>query len=174
MTHDQTEAMTLADRIVVLNAGRIEQVGTPLELYGNPQNMFVAGSIGSPKMNFLKVHARGTEAGAEIRTSRHLGTIPFHVRGEADLTLGIRPEDLMLTTDGSGPLSFRLDIEEHLGEFRLLYLTAEDGSPVIAKTTLQDRFAEGDVLRFTFDPATAHLFDAQERRLANFNNKVAA
>jgi ABC-type sugar transport system ATPase subunit len=174
VTHDQTEAMTLADRIVVLNGGRIEQVGTPLELYREPQNMFVAGFIGSPRMNFLKMRAHGSDAGTQVRTAGTSVALPFELAGEADLILGVRPEDLTLTPDGSGPLAFRLDIEEHMGEFRLLYLTADDGSPVIAKTTLQDSFAEGDVLHFTFEPATAHLFDAHERRLSNLHHKIAA
>ncbi|OWV97231.1 sn-glycerol-3-phosphate ABC transporter ATP-binding protein UgpC [Rhizobium sp. R693] len=174
VTHDQTEAMTLADRIVVLNKGHIEQIGTPLELYRTPQNMFVAGFIGSPKMNFLNVRAHGSEAGVHIREMGKAITLPFVGRGEADLTLGIRPEDLVLTPDGSGPFAFRLDIEEHMGEFRLLYLTADDGSQVIAKTTTQDSFAEGDILHFTFDPAAAHLFDADGRRLSRLNDKIAA
>lgn len=165
VTHDQTEAMTLADRIVVLHAGHIAQMGTPLELYRRPQNIFVAGFIGSPKMNFLDIQATGSPDGACFSAGDHAITLPFELNHNAPLTLGIRPEDLVLTPDQSGPLSFRLEIEEHMGEFRLLYMRSEAGTEVVAKTTSTAPYSEGDVLYFTFDPAAAHLFDAQNQRL---------
>ena len=99
VTHDQVEAMTLADKIVVLRAGVIEQVGTPLQLYDDPDNLFVAGFIGSPKMNFMKARACRGEAGRPSIELLEFGNVrvPMKLKGEAPkdgkpLTLGMRPE----------------------------------------------------------------------------------
>ena len=174
VTHDQTEAMTLADRIVVLHDGHIAQIGTPLELYRRPQNVFVAGFIGSPKMNFLSVAATGSPNGAHIDAGGRTIVLPFALKGDAELTFGIRPEDLVLTPDRSGSLSFRLDLEEHMGEFRLLYMKSEDGREVIAKTTTEEIFGAGDVLHFSFDPGAAHLFDPLDQRLPDLPQSLTA
>src|SRR3954470_24353097 len=116
VTHDQVEAMTLADRIVVLQGGRIEQIGTPLELYNHPTNLFVAGFIGSPRMNLLPARAGGSgtvvlgEAGQRIETGRSVGP------GEgAAVTLGIRPEHIALAAEGESGLSIAVDLVERLG-----------------------------------------------------------
>ncbi|MBU2325979.1 MAG: sn-glycerol-3-phosphate ABC transporter ATP-binding protein UgpC [Alphaproteobacteria bacterium] len=120
VTHDQVEAMTLADKIVVLNAGRIEQVGSPLELYERPQNLFVAGFIGSPKMNFLKGEVLGVEGnqihvgiGHGINFSYPLSGTP-KVAACTKVTVGIRPEDF---SSGAGEISIPVEaiVVEHLG-----------------------------------------------------------
>jgi multiple sugar transport system ATP-binding protein len=142
VTHDQIEAMTMADRIVVLNRGRVEQIGAPLELYQQPRNIFVAGFIGSPKMNFLK--ATVTEVGAGGVTVRLPGdasltvpVLPGDVRPQTELTFGVRPEHLGL--DGAagpagpaGPADVRLPAEilvvEHLGSEILVHMKLPDGA----------------------------------------------
>jgi ABC-type sugar transport system ATPase subunit len=165
VTHDQIEAMTLADRIVVLRDGNIAQVGTPLELYHRPQNIFVAGFIGSPKMNLLAVQAAGSTQGAQIMANGQVIQLPIALTRDATVTLGIRPEDMILTPDQSGPLQFVVDVEENLGEFRLLYMNSADGTSITAKLKSDADFRPGDILHFTFDPANAHLFDESEQRL---------
>ena len=125
-------------------------------------------------MNFLTIDVTGSANGVSFMAGGRVITLPFALNHQTTVTLGIRPEDLILTPDNSGPLSFRLEIEEHMGEFRLLYMKADDGSDVIAKTTAEDEYAEGDILHFTFDPAAAHLFDAKEQRLPDLHQSAAA
>ena len=110
VTHDQVEAMTLADKIVVLNNGKIEQIGSPIELYENPLNMFVAGFIGSPKMNFLNSKT----------LTKNISTIVKGAKRE-DI-IGIRPEHLLKTTYTNSIISARLDLIENLGENVLVHM----------------------------------------------------
>ena len=168
VTHDQVEAMTLADKIVVLRAGRIEQVGSPIVLYDDPDNIFVAGFIGSPKMNFLP--ARVTAAGdgsvevalsdfADARARFALKETP--AEGEQVL-LGIRPEHF--DPQGSTRLSVDIDVVENLGGTSYAYAGADTESPLIIE--LRDRKAavEGGALQTGFDPARAFLFDRESGR----------
>ena len=129
VTHDQVEAMTLADRIVVLNAGRIEQVGTPLELYRHPDNLFVAGFIGSPKMNFLPVLVEPVDGRSAIRgaNGKTIGSPVGGFHGRA--TLGIRPESLRVCSPDEGFIAAELQLEEHLGEHRLMSRGDHGGHP---------------------------------------------
>ncbi|RDI60187.1 ABC transporter ATP-binding protein [Microvirga subterranea] len=160
VTHDQVEAMTLADRIVVLNKGRIEQVGTPLELYHRPANLFVAGFIGSPQMNFVPVEA--VSAGSDHIEVRLPGgqTLPVPVHpegtrtGEA-LTLGIRPDHLQVREDG--PFRGRIELVEQLGENHLLYVAA-DGLRLTARETGDSRHRAGDVVSLAATGESCHLF----------------
>ncbi len=131
VTHDQIEAMTMASRIVVLNKGAIEQVGSPLELYRNPDNLFVAGFLGAPRMNFLGVTVDET-SGNSIRVSApglspltiELAT-PAHLSKGTALTLGIRPENISVVTDGSeAAVSGHVRLVEHLGRETILYVDA--------------------------------------------------
>ncbi|OAP35304.1 hypothetical protein AU381_25120 [Sinorhizobium glycinis] len=161
VTHDQVEAMTLADRIVVLNQGRIEQVGTPLELYRTPANLFVASFIGSPKMNFFPVtlEREGLARGP-------LGTaIPAPAGPTGRATLGVRPESLVLCEPDQAFLSARLQFEEHLGEHRLIYAQTGDGIELIAKEPDGPSLAEGSILHFRFAPESAHFFGPDGNRL---------
>jgi multiple sugar transport system ATP-binding protein len=125
VTHDQVEAMTLADRIVVLNAGRIEQVGTPLELYHRPANLFVAGFIGSPQMNFIECTVSHTGPdGVQVQLPKS-GTVtipvsPSIARAGEIVTLGIRPDHVQVSDQGI--LTGRIDLVEELGENHLLYV----------------------------------------------------
>ncbi|MFO1175348.1 MAG: ABC transporter ATP-binding protein [Paracoccaceae bacterium] len=143
VTHDQVEAMTMADKIVVLNAGRIEQVGSPLELYRNPANLFVAGFIGSPKMNLI--------AGPE---AARLGAT----------TIGIRPEHLALDRK-SGSWQGRVGVAEHLGSDTFLHVATDSGTLTVRAPGHVD-IAHGDTVWLTPDMTHLHRFDAAGKRLA--------
>ncbi len=157
VTHDQVEAMTLADRIVVLRAGRIEQIGTPLDLYGRPDNLFVAGFIGSPRMNLLpgRVVRPGTvalgEAGHEVACAT--GSLA----ADAKVTLGIRPEHLSLA-DGAG-LPLTVELVERLGGESYLY----GASPGLPQITLrlggESEQGRGDSVALALPQPRLHLFD---------------
>ncbi|MCX7889064.1 MAG: ABC transporter ATP-binding protein [Rhodobacteraceae bacterium] len=142
VTHDQVEAMTMADKIVVLNAGRIEQVGSPLELYRRPRNLFVAGFIGSPKMNFV--------------------TGPEAARRDA-ATIGVRPEHIGISRDG-GDWKGTVGVAEHLGSDTFLHVTTEHGMITVRAGGEVDA-AHGDTIWLTPDPAHVHRFDAGGARL---------
>ena len=145
VTHDQVEAMTLADKIVVLRDGKIEQIGSPIELYRNPSNMFVAQFIGSPKMNFFDSDDL-TDAGRALINSR------------ADI-LGIRPEHFIIVPTGSGVIKGKPNLVEPLGEYALVHCETVRGSPFIVKTTDPENIKKGSVMSFDVDPAVTHRFD---------------
>ncbi|MHA3979238.1 ABC transporter ATP-binding protein [Halovulum sp. GXIMD14794] len=152
VTHDQVEAMTLADRIVVLRDGRVEQIGTPLDLYHRPANLFVAGFIGSPKMNFLPLT---TDKDGLLRLEGELGGTSLPVAGTGS-TLGIRPEHLYV--DPEGPIRARVELKEHLGEYILVHLTA--GPHELSMKLFEDDSSRlGDYVRLNFIRNRAHLFD---------------
>jgi multiple sugar transport system ATP-binding protein len=143
VTHDQVEAMTLADRIVVLNAGRVEQVGAPMELYNNPANTFVAGFIGSPQMNFLEAQALG----------------------EPGKTLGIRPEHLALSHD-SGRIPGTISHVEHLGGETNVYVRTDHHGLLTVRRFGEHRYGVDETVHLTPDPARAFHFADDGRRLA--------
>lgn len=127
VTHDQVEAMTLGDRIVVFNAGHIEQVGTPLDLYHNPSNLFVAGFLGSPQMNFMQCTLMRQQPG-EVTVQMKQGyeiTLPYKgsetLAARGELTMGIRPEHLELSLE-SGGIEGKVDLVEHLGDNMVCYV----------------------------------------------------
>ena len=163
VTHDQVEAMTLADRIVVMRAGEIEQVGTPAQLYDQPANIFVAGFIGSPQMNFLKGEIVGLGDAPSIR----LGdgeqiALPANARSipsSGQVTLGIRPEHLRATEKGGLQRTARFI--ERLGGSANVHLLDEKGE---GELVWQQRepvgINEGDRIALAPDPAHIHLFDA--------------
>jgi len=143
VTHDQTEAMTLADKIVVLRDGRVEQVGSPMELYNNPANKFVAGFLGAPSMNFMPA--------------------PL-VAGPEGRTIGVRPEDLAI--DDNGPLTAEVTHVEHLGGDTNVVLRTGDGSDITLRLFGQHEIAFGAQMKLGFPPEKAFYFDAEGRRLA--------
>ena len=168
VTHDQIEAMTLADKIVVLNAGNIEQAGSPLELYHHPVNLFVAGFIGSPKMNFLATQVRTAgpdgvtvtlPGGRDVRVPVAAGAL----RPGDKATLGVRPEHLKPTA--SGELVGDVIVAERLGGETYLYIRSAAEPLFVVQadgdnpTRVHDRVAVG------IDPETCHLFDADGRSL---------
>ncbi len=157
VTHDQVEAMTLADKIVVLRAGYIEQVGAPLELYRDPDNRFVAGFIGSPAMNFLDATAKG--GSVEVPSLKSSVEVPVQVPADGTkVTLGLRPEHLEI--DPSGDV-FRVELTEALGGVSFAYLASDTGERLIVEERGDERSVEGSRVGLRFDPARAMLFDAQ-------------
>jgi lactose/L-arabinose transport system ATP-binding protein len=161
VTHDQTEALTMADRIVVLRAGRVEQVGPPLTLYEDPDNAFVAGFIGSPRMNFLTATALGgsrfAAAGAEI-------DLPLTTAVEAgtNVKFGIRPEHLE-ATEGFR-LEVAVDVVEQLGSTSFLYGTTASGEQIVAEQRLGHVRSDGRAI-LRFRPTDARVFGADGTRI---------
>jgi multiple sugar transport system ATP-binding protein len=163
VTHDQVEAMTMADKIVVLNAGKIEQIGSPLDLYHRPGNLFVAGFIGSPKMNFLNGTVAAADAASVTVDLGMHGKITLAKSGHADLarqtvTLGIRPEHLAL---GGGEFSIALtpNIVERLGIHTVTYSTLLSGEPFIGLFEGDPDINDGVEVKVGIKPADCHLFD---------------
>jgi alpha-glucoside transport system ATP-binding protein len=165
VTHDQVEAMTLADRIVVLNAGRVEQVGPPLELYERPANLFVARFIGSPAMNIVPVTiiATGAQTGVELAGGKPLTVNIATASSEQgkQASFGVRPEDLNVATGDDYLFEGKVAIVEALGEVTLLYLEAPAGQePIIVKVPGITAIRRGETLRFSAPVEKLHLFDA--------------
>ncbi len=167
VTHDQVEGMTLADRIVVMNAGRIEQCGSPLELFNRPRNKFVAGFLGQPPINF--VPATGwTQTGSEVRLTLPGGTVNVQsvtriATGER-LELGIRPEDIRLAHEG---LPVTVEVVEHLGNETILHGRLGDASSLTIRLTGQAGVQAGDLCHVVLDPQRAILFDAAGDNVSN-------
>jgi multiple sugar transport system ATP-binding protein len=168
VTHDQVEAMTLADRIVVMNGGHIEQIGSPLELYEEPTNMFVAGFIGSPSMNFLRGRVDAVESG-RARIKLALGpSIEVLLQGAtvgADLTVGIRPEHVRLSGDAApGTYSGEAFVVEMLGSDTFVHIRDEQESFVIRDSHAR-RIRAGDRLTVSFPSAKCHVFGKDGGRI---------
>jgi ABC-type sugar transport system ATPase subunit len=164
VTHDQVEAMTLADRIVVLNAGLIEQVGAPMELYHTPANLFVARFIGSPAMNVAPCiieAANGAsrvkvETGASVRVPAQIPASTVGKKG----TLGVRPEDLRIAADGDAIFRGNLLLAENLGEVTLLYVDSGNVlEPIIAKVDGSAEIERGTEVALTAPTECFHVFD---------------
>ena len=161
VTHDQVEAMTLADRIVVLNKGQVEQIGTPREVYHAPANLFVAGFIGSPAMNLLpaSLGPGGITLGSGLVLGGRTG------QGEA-VTLGVRPDRLALCAADQAHLSGQARLAEHLGDETILHLRLEDGSALTLKLPGDVAVKLGERVHARFDIAGSCLFGADGRALA--------
>src|SRR5262249_43169897 len=154
VTHDQVEAMTLAQRMVVMNAGRAEQIGTPMQVYEKPATLFVAGFIGSPAMNFLP----GTMQGANV-IALDAGGLVHIANGAAQtgqkIVTGIRPEHLILSDSADSPLSGNLEMIEQLGADSLLHIACGSGT-VIARVPHGVSAEIGATLRLTTKPHQVH------------------
>jgi sn-glycerol 3-phosphate transport system ATP-binding protein len=151
VTHDQIEAMTLADRLVVLNGGRVEQIGRPIEVYRRPASTFVASFIGAPAMNLI----RGTGEGAAVQVGATRIPVPGPVTGP--VVLGIRPEDLVAApAAGEAALSLRVDYVEELGAMRLVHGRIE-GEPIACTWPSGEGMPE--VVHLLPQPDAVHLFD---------------
>ena len=163
VTHDQVEAMTMADKIVVLQTGAVEQIGSPLELYHRPRNLFVARFIGSPKMNILDARPDGA---ASVAVAGTRVALPGGPSAHGASKLGVRPEHLSL---GDGPASFRGEVRlaEHLGSETILHIDAGGAEPVLVRADGLSRARIGEVVPVRIDPATCHLFDAAGHALHN-------
>ncbi|NRP21622.1 Maltose/maltodextrin import ATP-binding protein MalK [Ensifer adhaerens] len=174
VTHDQVEAMTLADRIVVFKDGNIEQVGTPLELYKRPANLFVAQFIGSPAMNILEGTVVGKsegvahlmlQCGAALEVSDDRGALSVGER----ISIGIRPENThLMASRESGPvITGTVDFVEHLGEVQILYVDVAGSAQKYLIKAADDRaYASMDTIRFTAQAPDIHIFDAEGSSIA--------
>ena len=171
VTHDQVEAMTMADKIVVLKDGRIEQVGSPHELYHRPATQFVAGFLGSPRMNFLPATLKGRDSGqSEVAlandVSRWIPVDGSAVEEGQALTLGIRPDDFVAPSGRPGELIVDIDVDfvEHLGSATYLYGSAF-GQHIVARSP-SDHFHLGEGrVSLAVAPCECHVFTAQGRAL---------
>jgi multiple sugar transport system ATP-binding protein len=167
VTHDQVEAMTMADTIVVLRAGRIEQVGPPLELYNQPANQFVAGFIGSPRMNFLEGRVASVSSSGIVVRVDGVGDLETSVADtglttDAPVTLGIRPEHVVLGQTGRNDVTFPLGLIEQLGGASTLYF---DKPAFTVHVAGQTGLAKGHPARLSLPPAQCHVFDGSGRAL---------
>jgi multiple sugar transport system ATP-binding protein len=161
VTHDQVEAMTLADKIVVLKDGMIMQVGTPRELYEKPANLFVAQFIGSPKMNVIACEKNGN--GVTLPGSGH---VALTLGDDARPTrLGIRPEHITLTDPGAGNCDGRVEVAEYLGADTFLYISAEGIDTMIVRVSGQDIVQEGSTVGLQFQTDKVQVFDVNEQAI---------
>jgi ABC-type sugar transport system ATPase subunit len=147
VTHDQVEAMTLADKIVVLRDGQVEQVGSPIDLYQRPANAFVAQFIGSPKMNFFQTAELAKNASKKL---------PAEAMGA---NIGLRPEHLVPSSEKDAILGGTLDLIEQLGEYALVHLNTNSSASFIVKMDVPPEVAKGAQMWFTANPGLVHLFD---------------
>jgi len=172
VTHDQVEAMTLADRIVILNKGKVEQQGTPLELYQRPANRFVAGFLGQPGMNFIKTFAKPSASGLVLSIFRTDRTVlplapASSVAPGATIDLGVRPDAIAVMEAGDGDsIPARIVVVEHLGGSSLLYVEIDGVDGLV---TVEQRgktgFSAGQAIHLRLDPEEVHLFDGAGERI---------
>ncbi|WP_318664580.1 ABC transporter ATP-binding protein, partial [Treponema sp.] len=168
VTHDQIEAMTLGDKIVVMKDGIIQQIGAPLYLYNNPINKFVAGFIGTPPMNFLKVKVV-EKGGKVICDEGSFEVTPCKAHEKAlkefvgkEIWFGIRPEDVEYSEKPSaGAMQMKISNKEPLGAETHLFLTTNKGQNLIAKTTVNAQFRLGDTVNLIPDMEKAKFFDLE-------------
>ncbi len=171
VTHDQVEAMTLADKIVVLRGGEVEQVGAPLELYDDPANVFVAGFIGSPKMNFINAEVTEAPSGQAMITLNSQPnvrlTLPVAAKVNAGdkVTLGIRPEHFVDAGRGDADLELDVDVAEHLGSTSYVYAHIGNGERIIVEREESRAATSKDRLTVGISAASSFLFDSAGKRL---------
>lgn len=159
VTHDQVEAMTLADKIVVLRAGRIEQAGAPMDLYRDPDNKFVAGFIGSPAMNFVEAEVRGGLLDIPGLGATGIAAPVSNLPADGTRVIaGIRPQALQITSGGT---SHTVDISEALGGVGYLYLNSGSGERIVVETRDEEHPKAGTATGLTFDPSALMLFEAR-------------
>ena len=157
VTHDQVEAMTLADRIVVMNEGIIEQVGTPLDLYKHPENLFVASFIGSPKMNILridskkkKIYFNNNDLERFLKGSKRIDEI---------FNIGIRPEHIEIVSEKKSKIDGKIDLIEQLGEYTLVYINIGQSDPLIVKSENNENIKKNQKVFLDFKIINTHFFN---------------
>ena len=171
VTHDQTEAMTLGDRIVIMRDGYIQQIGTPQEVFNNPRNLFVAGFIGTPQMNFFdaKLLREGekffVEIGGvkiELDKEKEARLLANDVQTQ-DVTLGVRPEHTVVADEG---IAATVDVSEMMGSSVHLHVNAAGKDVIIIVPTIdvKGHYAMGDTVHFTFNGNVAHVFSKETEK----------
>ena len=171
VTHDQVEAMTLADRIVVMDAGIIQQIGTPSELYRRPANLFVAGFIGTPKINLLPGHLSGNRIAIEAT-----GTLDTAVAGQGPVTVGIRPADFVINDNPQADSGFRGQVigTEYLGNVTYIRVLLGNGQTVVVEEKPDHLWQLDQPVFLGVNRAKAHVFDAEGIRLEAVDTVVMA
>lgn len=171
VTHDQVEAMTIANKIVVVNQGRIEQVGSPLDLYHRPHNLFVAGFIGSPKMNFLTSRAERLNGQFGLLVQKRIQLVwdekDIAANGGDTVTIGIRPEHLQIGEDSDASWTGTVRLAEYLGSETMIYLTGSDGSELSVKADGLAKAKIGERLTIGIPKRACHIFDHTGRAILN-------
>ncbi|MDX1429564.1 MAG: sn-glycerol-3-phosphate ABC transporter ATP-binding protein UgpC [Rhodothermales bacterium] len=186
VTHDQVEAMTMGDRIVVMKDGHIQQIDSPLNLYDHPVNRFVAGFIGSPSMNFLSGHVSSADSGPLFSAAGESLTVALKDAGRWNLdegpgrgvTLGIRPEDIYVAGSpyAPGPTSeceFTLEVVEPMGNEIFVY-ARNDGQQIVARVAPQSLPQPGESISLAFDTSKLHFFDAETEVSLSETDRQAA
>jgi multiple sugar transport system ATP-binding protein len=169
VTHDQVEAMTMADRLVVLHAGHIEQVGSPLEVYHRPRTLFAAGFLGSPRMNFLRGEVASTSAAGVTIKLADGTTVDAKVSSDGvtvgqKVTVGVRPEHMRIAT-GTGSRQATVQLVEDLGDHSIMHLESAASEDRLLAKVESAPAGEGDKVTFELPPEECHVFDAGERAL---------
>ena len=164
VTHDQTEAMTMADKIIVLDQGKISQEGSPMDLYHNPKNLFVGGFIGSPKMNFIntrivKKSDRTMSLDLLGQNILLLKKTAKNLKSGDEITLGIRPEHLKISRDKKNAWRGKVFVVEKLGSGTFLYLE-KDGEPLVVETDGDSKIRVGDKINIAFNQEKCHIFNS--------------
>jgi len=161
VTHDQVEAMTMGDRVAVMKDGLLQQVDTPLNLYDRPNNLFVAGFIGSPAMNLLR--AKPSDGGAKIGDYLVPVDRAAASKMSGDITVGVRPEAWRIVTEAEGGLPVKVAVVEELGADAFLYGTSDvEGAPneVVVRMEARRDVQKGSTVHVTTDPEKVHVFDS--------------
>ena len=176
VTHDQVEAMTLADKIVVLNDGKVMQSGSPMELYKEPANMFVASFLGAPSMNFLNVEVQEIIDESAIVCNPILNPIKVPHKGrdmikKSQAKLGLRPQYLRLVEPSDGMLKGTVILTERLGAETIIEILLKNDERVIAAISEDQILRNGKEIGLHFDPTQAHLFPCEENKALS-DNKV--
>ena len=167
VTHDQTEAMTLADDIVVLDEGIVSQNGSPMDMYNNPKNLFVGGFIGSPKMNFipskiLSSNNQSTELDLFGSSKININKTSSEISVGDSVQIGIRPEHLLINQEGDASWESKVFVVEKLGSGTFLYLE-KDGEPLVVETDGDTNIKVGDNVKIGFTASRCHIFDKNNR-----------
>ncbi|MBR6872950.1 MAG: ATP-binding cassette domain-containing protein, partial [Ruminococcus sp.] len=188
VTHDQTEAMTLGDRIVIMKDGYVMQVGTPQELFNHPANLFVAGFIGTPQMNFFDVELKKTDKGYKALLLGEEFNVPEYICAELDkrdsvpteVVLGVRPENLIVDASGYKGIRASIKVTEMMGSELHIHAECVDGKKIILKVQIADlteeeqqRMLECKEVLFTIRERTINLFDKADGRNLAVENAVA-
>jgi multiple sugar transport system ATP-binding protein len=162
VTHDQVEAMTLADRVVVLRDGKIEQIGAPDDLYERPVNEFVGGFIGSPAMNFLA----GTAGEKSVQVGK-AASFDMQASASGPVTVGIRPEDLLPNGDAAGTIGARVTLVEPMGADTLVFCVTEEEREITVRLPRHEPVHVDEILALKPRDGSVHLFDAETGRRLN-------
>jgi ABC-type sugar transport system ATPase subunit len=165
VTHDQIEAMTMADRIVVLRDGLVAQVGRPLDLYNQPANKFVAGFIGSPRMNFLDGQiTTASETMLSLDCGHSLAIHPTKPQIDRSVSVGIRPEDIEVSTDGTEDITVRVNNFEQLGSMTYIYTQLANGENLTVQLPHQVPLERNQELPISFPSSSIHVFGNDDEK----------